>query len=1096
MKVKEILEEIFKNPSDTKEHIKTLFENKIDTFTPNNEKINLKKYPDFEDIYHIGNANLKDSKKVAFFTIKVNSNLSERESKRKQYELAKEILSLDEFIAANAGIFVFYDKNGNFRMSLIFKVYQGKKAILSHYKRYTHFVSKDKTNRTFIKNFEENDFNTFQGIKEAFSEKELTEEFYKEIQNWYAWALKHAKFPSGMPEENLLRLLTRMIFVWFLKEMKLIPEEIFDEKELQEIVKDFKQKDHYYNAILQNLFFATLNRPIEERQFATQGSFLENRKHFGVKNLYRYEDKLKITKEEFIKIFEETPFVNGGLFECLDKDNLYIDGFSRNEEKRAKLPDFLFFSEEREEDLSHFYGDKKKSKEKVKGLINILKEYNFTADESSPIDIEVSLDPELLGHIFESLLATISPDTGETVRKITGSYYTPKEIVDFMVEESVLEYLKTNTNITEDKLRQIVSYQEEVELSDQEKEEIVRAIDQIKIIDPAVGSGAFPMGILHKLVYILSKIDKDNKIWKKLQTEKAEEEVKIILQEEKKEVREELFKELNETFDESLNYPDYARKLYLIQNSIYGVDIQPIAIQITKLRFFLSLIIDQKVDKNKENFGIRPLPYLETKFVAANTLIGLNKSKQKILLPEDIKQLKKELKWLYKRYFNIRTRTEKLRIVEKAGKIKEKLAKRLKEAGFSDEDIDKIIKFDIFDQTAKADWFDPEWMFGVEDGFDIVIGNPPHGSDVSKIKGYIEKNYSFYETRKNSASLFIEKGFEILKTEGILAYIVPKSLTFVKSWEKPRKLILEDNQLLSLIDITQAFENVRLEQVIFICKKKKPINSEYKFKVGDYWGEKIKIISFIDTNLAKSLDILPIYIDDNKLAVYKKMKENSIYLGEITKTFRGLPYQKKVLKDNSQNGYPVLRGSNIKKFSIVKPLDKINLSNKELNDEKVKKIMKPKIVSQNIVAHITKPTDRILIMATYDKEGLITLDTVMNTFLNSDRYSYEYILGILNSRLAEWFYYWFIYNRAIRTMHFDEYYIGRLPIKEINHQNQHIAQQIESLVNQILNLTQSDDYETNPAKQNQVKELEKQIDQLVYQLYNLTEEEIKIIEGK
>ncbi|MGC8890963.1 MAG: TaqI-like C-terminal specificity domain-containing protein, partial [bacterium] len=194
------------------------------------------------------------------------------------------------------------------------------------------------------------------------------------------------------------------------------------------------------------------------------------------------------------------------------------------------------------------------------------------------------------------------------------------------------------------------------------------------------------------------------------------------------------------------------------------------------------------------------------------------------------------------------------------------------------------------------------------------------------------------------------------------------------------------------------------------------------------------------------------------------MKENSIYLGEITKTFRGLPYQKKVLKDNSQNGYPVLRGSNIKKFSIVKPLDKINLSNEELNDEKVKKIMKPKIVSQNIVAHITKPTDRILIMATYDKEGLITLDTVMNTFLNSDRYSYEYILGILNSRLAEWFYYWFIYNRAIRTMHFDEYYIGRLPIKEISHQNQYIVQQIESLVNQILNLTQSDDYETNPAK--------------------------------
>jgi len=312
---------------------------------------------------------------------------------------------------------------------------------------------------------------------------------------------------------------------------------------------------------------------------------------------------------------------------------------------------------------------------------------------------------------------------------------------------------------------------------------------------------------------------------------------------------------------------------------------------------------------------------------------------------------------------------------------------------------------------------------------------------------------------------------------------------------KPRKLILENNQLLALIDITEAFENVRLEQVIVVCQKKKLIKSKYNFKVGDYWGEKIKIISSIHSSLAKSLDILPIYIDNTKLAIYKKIKENSIYLNKITKTFRGLPYQQKVLKDNSQNGYRILRGSNIKKYSIVKPLDKIMLSSEELNDEKVKKMMKPKIVSQNIVAHITKPVDRILIMATYDKEGLITLDTVMNIFLKTDKYSYEYILGILNSKFAEWFYYWFIYNRAVRTMHFDEYYIGKLPIKEITPQNQHIVQQIEELVNQILNLTQSDDYETNPTKQNQVKELEAQIDQLVYQLYNLTEEEIRIIEG-
>jgi len=140
--------------------------------------------------------------------------------------------------------------------------------------------------------------------------------------------------------------------------------------------------------------------------------------------------------------------------------------------------------------------------------------------------------------------------------------------------------------------------------------------------------------------------------------------------------------------------------------------------------------------------------------------------------------------------------------------------------------------------------------------------------------------------------------------------------------------------------------------------------------------------------------------------------------------------------------------------------------------------------------------DRIIITATYDREGLLTLDTVMNTFLNKHSFPYQYILGILNSWLAEWFYCWFVYNRAIMTMHFDEHYMGKLPIKKIIPQNQSIADQITNLVNQILSLTQSKDYLHNPEKQTSVKELEEQIDSLVYKLYDLTEEEIKIIEGK
>ncbi|SNZ13516.1 TaqI-like C-terminal specificity domain-containing protein, partial [Hydrogenobacter hydrogenophilus] len=312
-----------------------------------------------------------------------------------------------------------------------------------------------------------------------------------------------------------------------------------------------------------------------------------------------------------------------------------------------------------------------------------------------------------------------------------------------------------------------------------------------------------------------------------------------------------------------------------------------------------------------------------------------------------------------------------------------------------------------------------------------------------------------------------------------------------QSWENTRKLILEENQLLTLVDITEAFQRVKLEQVIVICRKLKNHSLNYIFKTGDYWRDKIQINSQISSDLARKLGILPIYIDNQKLTIYQKLISGSEPLGIITKTFRGLQYQSRL----AQEGYEVLRGDNIKKYRTIKPLDKVALSSEGLNNQKVQKLMKPKIVSQNIIAHVKNPYDRIIVMATYDKDGLLTLDTVMNTYILSKDYSYEYILGILNSRLAEWFYYWFIYNRAVRTMHFDEYYMGRLPIKKITPQNQHIVQQIENLVDQILNLTQSEDYETNPTKQAQVQELEKQIDKLVYELYGLTPEEIAIIEG-
>ena len=296
-----------------------------------------------------------------------------------------------------------------------------------------------------------------------------------------------------------------------------------------------------------------------------------------------------------------------------------VDGFSTNEKNQPIVTNLLFFSPEiKGVDLSDVYGDKKRKNETVSGLLHILERYKFTIVENTPIDQEVALDPELLGKVFENLLASYNEETKTTARKQTGSFYTPRPIVDYMVDESLKVYfisvLGKKHGMAEEDARTgldiLFAYTEKQHVFEaDEVDTLIKAIDTCKILDPACGSGAFPMGILHKLVTILTKLDPDNAKWKHTQLSKLD----------SAPMRE----ELERTFKN--NNDDYGRKLYLIENCLYGVDIQPIAIQLSKLRFFISLICDQKTNKDKaKNHGVKPLPNLETKFVAADTLISLD----------------------------------------------------------------------------------------------------------------------------------------------------------------------------------------------------------------------------------------------------------------------------------------------------------------------------------------------------------------------------------------------------------------------------------------------------------------------------------------
>ena len=286
----------------------------------------------------------------------------------------------------------------------------------------------------------------------------LNKKFFQEISNWYFAAMSEVSFPDDLEKKNevrnatnLIRLITRVIFIWFIKEKHLVPASLFRKDFVAGVLRDFNQnkKSHnYYNAILQNLFFGTLNQKMGERKFAKEGNIQINKEEYGVKNLYRYANLFSIHEEEILKLFDVVPFLNGGLFDCLDKPNdagniQYVDGFSRNAKKRAIVPDHIFFGEEKEVDLNDVYGTKNK-RYNSRGLINLLESYKFTVAENTPIEEEIALDPELLGKVFENLLASYNPETQTTARKQTGSFYTPREIVNYMVEESLLEYLKSS----------------------------------------------------------------------------------------------------------------------------------------------------------------------------------------------------------------------------------------------------------------------------------------------------------------------------------------------------------------------------------------------------------------------------------------------------------------------------------------------------------------------------------------------------------------------------------------------------------------------------------------------------------------------------
>ena len=506
-----------------------------------------------------------------------------------------------------------------------------------------------------------------------------------------------------------VRLIGRLVFCWFLrqkksgKELPLLPNDFFE-------LPNFT--DSFYHDKLEPLFFETLNKPTADRlpEFSSEP-------------------------------YSSVPYLNGGLF--FPKSGHGGDYYSLDLKKSKDLviPNSWFIE-----------------------FFELLDRFNFTVDENSSFDTDLSVDPEMLGRIFENLLAEINPDTGEAARKSTGSFYTPRSVVDYMVDRTIFAFLLRKTDISAPKLKALISYDQmdddEYPLNEEEKRKVTLSLLKFRVLDPACGSGAFPIGILQKVVWIQQQVDPNAEIWLEMQLSGMSIELQRHLKNQVK----------NENFD-------YLRKLGVIRETLFGVDIQPIATEMSRLRCFLTLIVEEDVKDNLENRGIQPLPNLEFKFITANTLMDLSEVDEKTSnYPSmfDDNKLILQLKDMRDQYF---TSTGKYRnkLVDSFSKVQAEMKNNLDtiQYGVTSKAFQKLAEWDPFGVDG-VDWFDAEWMFGTNK-FDAVICNPPYVGEKGHKEMFREIRSSglreYYQGKMDLFYFFFHLAINHVDSGGIITFI-------------------------------------------------------------------------------------------------------------------------------------------------------------------------------------------------------------------------------------------------------------------------------------------------------------------------------------
>ncbi|HZJ84954.1 MAG TPA: TaqI-like C-terminal specificity domain-containing protein, partial [Syntrophomonadaceae bacterium] len=811
-------------------------------------------------------------------------------------------------------------------------------------------------------------------------------------------------------------------------------------------------------------------------------------------------------KNNYFKRFNcKIPFLNGGLFEPLEGYHWKDVEFS--------IPNELFSNVE------------EKGRE-ADGILDIFDRFNFTINEDEPLEKEVAVDPEMLGKIFENLL-----DVSD--RKSKGAYYTPREIVHYMCQESLINYLVNEAGVPYEDMKEFILYGEIIRDADNRKDvgygkeftirqtiydnivAIDNALENVRIADPAVGSGAFPLGILNEIVKARNNI------------------TEYIIRKDKEGYFGERY---GEEFIRKWRDP-YKYKRKTIKNSIFAVDIEPSAVDIAKLRLWLSVVVEQEI--NEDNPEPHTLPNLDMNIKVGNSLIDeyegiklfdknilnreagqsksngnapISKVEQLSLLIDYTDEILQNMFDLQDRYFEEEDEDKKREIKTEIDEIRHELIRyKLRQ----DNNIEGLARYEesIKEKTRPYFIWEMEFarVFKEKGGFDIVIGNPPYIDSEMMVRVNPELREllsSMYESAKGNWDLFvifIEKGVNLLKGNGCISFVVPNKLISAKYTEALRTLLLRWNfkEIRDYSNI-KVFAEADVYPIVFLVEKN-PVKNDIKMTVM----EDISQYKFMN-RISPEAFYTDIYWDKyflnelggvrliQKLGQFTKLEHCATVLGAATVN-EAYKFKEVVLEQdqlvsgigfkrfiNSGTIDPYLSLWNNKKMTYIKgTYTKPVLYDKDIKDISITRFNQAQS-EKIIIAGMTKQLE-----CYYDNGNyLAAKSTVIILKQNVDL---KYLVALLNSKLITYF-----FNSYFSSLSLSGGYlrVGPPQIKQIPISLGSTTEQKEIVdkVEVIIDLADKNDCNIDLEKQVIAEKTKNEIDQLVYRIYNLTPEEIQLVE--